>query len=178
MFFKIGRIRIQSTDTKKSCLLPCMKHNQTCICCELIKEHDSIMDKPAKGFSLGWRPCRVVVLFILVHPHLRGPSGVPAWTQTQHLLRHSNDSVVGIPAVNFNDTREPSDTSWKNISISVSSLILHPVYLQHVKTNKKMKCFGLFHNNPRQDVGSGGNSSWYMDCGGKSVLSSKDDGQQ
>lgn len=94
--------------------LTCMKHNQTC--------NTTIMDKPAKGLALGWWPRRVVVLFILVHPHLRSPPGVPAWTQTQHLLRHSNDSAAGIPAGNFNDrvTHRSLQTAEKTLHQELS----------------------------------------------------------
>lgn len=79
------------------------------------KEDDIIADKPAEGFSLSRRPRRVVVLFILIHPHFSGPTGVPAWTETQHLLRHSNDSAASIPAASFNDSTmllEPSYVSY------------------------------------------------------------------
>lgn len=64
--------------------LTCRTHNQACLCCVTREEGDSVIHKPAKGLALGWRPRRVVVLFILVHPNLRSPPGVPAGTQTHN----------------------------------------------------------------------------------------------
>lgn len=87
--------------------LTCRTHNRACSCCLYCvtrEEGDGVMHKPAKGLALGRRPRRVVVLFILVHPHLRSPPGVPAGTQTHNTCSDGNDSAAGIPAGSSNDS--------------------------------------------------------------------------